>query len=66
MSDTHLPPQILNVALTRTNLQGLLLCSLEIFLLANIGHEGDNFISFVLEAYQHVPKTVHRHQMEVN
>jgi len=50
---TYLSSQILNVARRRTNLQRLLLGSLKVLFLANIGHESNHFIAFVL---QHVNK----------
>jgi hypothetical protein len=41
-------PDVLNVALAGTNLQGLLLCSLEVLLLTNIGHEADDLVALIL------------------
>jgi hypothetical protein len=41
-------PDVLNVALAGTNLQGLLLGSLEVLLLTNIGHEADDLVALIL------------------
>ena len=41
-------PDVLDVALAGTDLQGLLLGSLEVLLLANIGHESNHLIALFL------------------
>jgi hypothetical protein len=41
-------PAVLDVALGSTNLQGLLLGSLKVLLLANIGHEADDLVALIL------------------
>lgn len=44
----ELLPDVLDVALAGTDLQGLLLGSLEVLLLANIGHEADDLVALIL------------------
>ena len=44
----ELLPDILDVALASTDLQGLLLGSLEVLLLSNIGHEADDLVALIL------------------
>lgn len=44
----ELLPAVLDVALGGTDLQGLLLGSLEVLLLANIGHEADDLVALIL------------------
>jgi hypothetical protein len=44
----ELLPAVLDVALGSTDLQGLLLGSLEVLLLANIGHEADDLVALIL------------------
>jgi len=44
----ELLPDILDVALAGTDLQGLLLGSLEVLLLTNIGHEADDLVALIL------------------
>ena len=39
---------VLDVALAGTDLQGLLLGSLEVLLLTNIGHEADDLVALIL------------------
>lgn len=56
---THLPTQVLNVTLGGTNLEGLLFGSLKVLLLADVGHEGDHFISLFLKIDQSVPQRPH-------
>lgn len=41
-------PAVLDVALAGTDLQGLLLGSLEVLLLTNIGHEADDLVALIL------------------
>lgn len=44
----ELLPDVLDVALAGTDLQGLLLGSLKVLLLANIGHETDDLVTLIL------------------
>ena len=44
----ELLPDVLDVALAGTDLQGLLLGSLEVLLLTNIGHEADDLVALIL------------------
>jgi hypothetical protein len=41
-------PAVLDIALAGTDLQGLLLGSLEVLLLTNIGHEADDLVALIL------------------
>lgn len=41
--------EILNVALLRADLEGFGLCSLEVLLLTNGGHEADDIVAFLNE-----------------
>ena len=41
-------PDVLDVALAGTDLQGLLLGSLKVLLLTNIGHEADDLVALIL------------------
>jgi hypothetical protein len=44
----ELLPDVLDVALAGTDLQGLLLSSLKVLLLTNIGHEADDLVTLIL------------------
>ena len=44
----ELLPAVLDVALAGTDLQGLLLGSLKVLLLTNIGHEADDLVALIL------------------
>lgn len=52
MTVAYLATKVLDVALGSANLQCLLLCSLEVLLLANVGHEGDHLIVLVQEVLE--------------
>ena len=44
----ELLPDVLDVALAGTDLQGLLLGSLEVLLLTNVGHEANDLVALIL------------------
>lgn len=56
----YLPAKVFDVALARADLQRLFFGSLEVFFLTNVGHESDDFIAFILIAFQRMHMILRR------